>query len=297
VVSDLCDGVWFQTEIVSLIGQLEQRQDDDCSVRIPAIDLLKTLRPRLERRLVRRPFSGDSLPTDEQGWADEAVASAQSSGMPIHRIVVSSRLSEGPRWTILPKAEGEDFWETAPMTELPRADLPEQLQLLRRMCTFYNFLAFASPHLSAVGSDKDLTFAVRLARAAFQRPTGFGMPARIDLHTEGNATASDAQRQADAAAILQRVKNELGPATSMVRLFLWRDLKERRLLFGQSNGSNKPPSIVWAVSATHVARPDSDDPNQDRHTFSVLSPLDTSRLASDFYSNTSRRLYPGSPFQ
>ena len=67
VVSDLCDGVWFSTEIVSLISELEQRQDDDRSVRIPALDLLKTLRPRLERHLVKRPFSGGSWPTRRAG--------------------------------------------------------------------------------------------------------------------------------------------------------------------------------------------------------------------------------------
>ena len=46
VVSDLCDGAWYGTEIVSLIRELERRQDDDRSIRISALDLLKTLRPR-----------------------------------------------------------------------------------------------------------------------------------------------------------------------------------------------------------------------------------------------------------
>ena len=198
----------------------------------------------------------------------------------------------GPHWTNLPTTEGEDFWETTPVIESPRADLREQLQLLRRMSTFCNFLAFASPHLSAAGSGKDLTFAVNLAKAAFQRPPGFDMPVRIDLHVEGE---KEPEQQAN--AILQRVKGELGPATDRVRLFLWSDIKERTLLFGKSDGSNNPPSIIWAVSTTHVVRPDSDNPDRVRHTFCVLPRLETSRLASDFYSNTAKRLYPGSPFQ
>jgi hypothetical protein len=292
VVSDLCDGAWFSNEIVSLINELERRQDDDRSVRIPALDLLKTLRPRLERHLVKRPFSGSSLPSDEQGWADEAVASGKSSRMPIHRIVVSTSLGAGPEWTNLSAADGEGFWETTPVIESPRADLTEQLQLLRRMSTFYNFLAFASPQLIATGSGKDLTFAISLAKAAFQRPTGFDMPVRIDFHAQGE---KDPEQQAK--AILQRVHGELGPATNRIRLFLWSDLKERTLLFGKSDGSNKPPSIIWAVSATHVVRPDSDNPSRFRHTFSVLPRLDTSRLASDFYTNTAKRLYSGSPFR
>jgi len=165
------------------------------------------------------------------------------------------------------------------------------------MCTFYNFVAFASPYLSAAGSGKDLAFAVKLAKAAFQRPRDFAMPARIDLHTEGEV-ADDAKHQADAAAILQRVKAELGPATGTVRLFLWRQIKERSMMFGTSDDINKQPKIVWAVSATHVARPDSDNPDRDRHTFSVLPADAASRLASDFYSpGASRRLYAGSPFQ
>ena len=56
--------------------------------------------------------------------------------------------------------------------------------------------------------------------------------------------------------------------------------------------------IIRAVSATHVARPDTDNPDRDRHTFSVLPSEGTSRLASEFYSPAaSKRLYPGSPFQ
>ena len=47
----------------------------------------------------------------------------------------------------------------------------------------------------------------------------------------------------------------------------------------------------------HVVRPDSDNPDRVRHTFCVLPRLETSRLASGFYSNTAKRLYPGSPFQ
>jgi len=292
VVSDLCDGAWFSAEIVSLIRQLEDRKDAAPSVAIPALDLLKALRPRLERHLVKRPFSGGSRPMDEQGRVDEAVASGQTSGMPIHRIVASFRLGGGPHWTNLAMTESEDFWETVPVIETPRADLPEQLQLLRRMSTFYNFLAFASPHLSAAGSGKDLTFALSLAKAAFQRPPGFDMPARIDLHAEAE---KDPEQQAN--AILQRVKGELGPATDRIRLFLWTEIKERILLFGKSDGTNKPPSVIWAVSTTHVVRPDTDNPDRVRHAFCVLPRLQTSRLASDFYSNTRRRLCAASPFQ
>lgn len=295
VVSDLCDGVWFSTEMVSLIRQLEQRQNEDRSVAIPVLDLLKRLRPRLERHLVQRPFSGGTWPTDEQGWAEEAVASGRSSRMPIHRIVVSDSLGAGPAWADLSAAKEEDFWETTPLTASPRADLGEQSQLIRRMCTFYNFLAFASPYLNAAGSGKDLAFAVGLAKAAFQRPPGFDMPVRIDLHTEGTI-AGDAERKADAEAILQRVQSELGPATSTVRVFLWREIKERTMLFGKSDGSGNPPRIVWAVSATHVARPDTDNPDRVRHTFSVLPPSETSRLASEFYSSASlKRLYGARP--
>ncbi len=295
-VSDLCDGSWFKTEVASIIASLEQRRLENRVIRLPALDLLKTLRPRLERHLVTRPYSETTWPEAEEDWAGEAHHSSSSSGIPIHRIVASSRLGKGPRWTILGDACGEKFWQPVQTPQRPRADVGEQIGLLRRMSAFYTFLAFASPHLKAKGAGKDLPFAVALAKDACRRPTGFDPLARIDLHSEGSI-GRDSTRQEEATAILKKVKDELGPAIRMVRLFLWKTLKERSLLFGQSNGSDRKPRVIWAVSPTHVARPDTDNPNRDRHTFAVLPRAEVSKLAGEFYSNADADLYPGSPFR
>jgi hypothetical protein len=296
VISDLCDGHWFANEIAPMINRLQQQQNNDSQQRIPALDLLKSMRPRLEGHLVTRPFTGISWPQDEDTWAGEAVASGTSTRIPIHRIVTSSQLATNSDRTALKDAVGEAFWEPVPPVSNPRADLAEQLALLCRMTAFYSFLAFASPQISAEGSGKDLSFAVNLVKAALDRPPGFLKLQRFDFHTEG-IFRSDAERQSQANAILDRVKDEIGSDAGLVRVFLWRDLKERRLVVGRSDGSDRMPKIVWAVAMTHVVRPDSDNRDRDRHTFTVLPRAELSRLASDFYTATRVQPYPGSPFR
>jgi len=71
--------------------------------------------------------------------------------------------------------------------------------------------------------------------------------------------------------------------------------KERRLLVGHSDGSDAHPRVIWGVAMTHVARPGTDDPVRDRHTFSVLDRRETSRLSSEFYTDARRHCYPDSP--
>ena len=296
VVSDLCDGHWFANEIAPMIQELQRQQDENRHERIPALDLLKSLRPRVERRLVARPFTGGTWPQDEDTWAGEAVASSASTGIAIHRVVTSSQLTTNQKWTCLGDATGEAFWEPVPPTSNPRADVAEQLALIRRMTAFYSFMAFVSPYIGAEGAGKDLTFAVNLVKATLDRPSGFPRPARIDFHTEGTYKGN-AERKAQADGILDRVRNEIGSDVTMVRLFLWRDVKERRLIVGASDGTDKTPQTAWAVAMTHVARPDTDDPNRDRHTFTVLARADASRLASDLYTNAQVRPYTGSPFR
>ena len=140
-----------------------------------------------------------------------------------------------------------------------------------------------------------MTFAIELARHALQRHHDFPPPNRIDLHTEGT-TRGDVERKEQAEAILARVRAELGPAVRLVRVFLWPDVKERRLLIGHCNGGSQRPQVVWAVAMTHVVRPDSDNPQGDRHTFSVLDRRETSLLYSEFYGATAPTPYAGSPW-
>jgi hypothetical protein len=294
VVSDLCDGSWYATGFLPLLQDLERRRNEDHTT-LTALALLKTLRPRLEGCLVKRPFCDDLLPDSEEQWACEAETSSARSRLPIHRIVGSHRLAPGPQRHTLPQTQEETFWDTVPVTQTIPADMGQQLAAVQRMCSLYSFLAFASPQLSALGSGKDLNFAIEFARAALRRPRDFPPPQRIDLHAEGT-TDGEAQRAQQAEAILRRVEADLGPATSLVRVLLWRTVKERRLLVGHSDSSDGHPRVLWAVAMTHVARPDTDSPARDRHTFSVLDRRETSRLSSELYSDTARQLYPGSPW-
>lgn len=294
VVSDLCNGSWYTNAFLPLLKDLEKRQNQDQTTRLPALDLLKTLRPRLADRLVERPFSSDSLPDTEEQWAIEAESSGERLGLPIHRLVGSQKLVPGQGRHTLSQTQDEAFWDSVSAAPTVPADLTQQLAVLRRMCSFYSFLAFASPQLVAEGSGKDLTFAIGLAKRAFHWHRDFSPLQRIDLHVKGD-TGSDAARTRQAEAILDRVKTELGPATERVRVWLWRNVKERRLLVGHSDGSNAHPRVVWGVAMTHVARPGSDDPKRDHHTFSVLERQATSRLTSDYYGTTNQP-YPGSPW-
>ncbi len=279
-----------------MIDTLQRQQDEDLHHRVPALDLLKAIRPQLERHLVSRPFTDGIWPEDEGAWAREAVASSESTGIAIHRVVTSAQLVTTQDWTSIKDAMTERFWEPVAPVSSPRADLAEQLDLIRRMTTFYSFMAFASPHISALGAGKDLRFAVGLAEAAIARPAKFPKLMRIDFHTEG-IIGPESARQDQAAAILGRIHEAIGTDTGIVRLFLWRDVKERRLIVGHSDGGDNTPKTAWAVAMTHVARPDTDNPQRDRHTFSVLPRAEASRLASELYNNTQVQPYPGSPFR
>ena len=62
VVTDLYDASWYGNEFVPLIENLERRQEADRTKRLPALDLLKSLRPRIERHLVTRPAVGADYP-------------------------------------------------------------------------------------------------------------------------------------------------------------------------------------------------------------------------------------------
>jgi len=298
IVSDLFGASWFRGEFAPLVENLERRQEADRQTRLPALDLLKALRPRIKRHLVRRPAcNSDDYPMDEGGWAAEAVASSERSGLPIHRIVASSCFEPdgelAGKLKLLGNAQDESFWDCVPPTQWPRADLAEQCATIGRMCTFYTFLSFVSPHLDVQGST-DLRFAVELVRTAHNRPTGFAPPARIHLHTKG--PSEEHLRKSLVERVLARLDSDLGDLARIVRLFLWPSLLERHLLVGHAQGDSKP-AVVWAVSLTHVVRPDLDGPDQDPATFAILPANRTSKLASRYYSNPSTDPYAGSPFQ
>lgn len=294
IISDLCDGSWWANAVLPVVDDLERRQRLNPASRIPALDLLKELRPRIERVCVSRPFCTDRLPETEEEWAREAFASSQNSQLPIHRIVGSSLLTHGPNWHRLHELRDEPFWDCIPVTQTPAAVLERQLEAIRHPVQLYSFLAFASPYLDAMGAGKDLAFAVEFIRHALNRPAGFGPVRRIDLHTEGPFRQHE--RQPFAQRILDRIARDIGAAACVVRLFLWPDILERRLLAGHSNG-DKRPGVIWAFSLTHVARPDTDGPEQEPPTFSVLSPGDASRLVARYYGTTGPRPYPGSPWR
>ncbi|MFW6114137.1 MAG: hypothetical protein ACOC7K_00175 [bacterium] len=296
VVSDLYGGSWYASAFVPLVEDLERRQQQDPTTRLPALDLLRALRPRLDWRLVVRPPCSQEMPDAEDAWACEAEASAARLQLPYHRLVGSCRLSLAAGRHRLQQTDDEAFWDpVSPIQTIP-ATVNDQVLALQRMCSFYSFLSFSSQFMTAQGGGRDLAFAIAIARRALRRHHDFSPPNLIDLHTEGT-TDGDVERQQQAEAILARVRAELGPAVRLVRVFLWRDVKERRLLIGHCNGgSSQRPQVVWGVAMTHVVRPGTDDPNRDRHTFPVLDRRETSRLYSDFYGKTGPAPYPGSPW-
>lgn len=294
VIANLHAENWLFCGFAPLIDNLQARQDSNRSVRLPALDLLKQLRPRLERQLVRRPICDSNMPLDEAGWVDEAFSSSKSSSIPIHRIVACSsyrRDSETPDQPIaLLDTRQETFWNGISATQELPADISEQCNAIRSMCTFYKFIAFASPYLDVQGST-DLGFVVEMVKTAFNRPRGFGSPARIDLHTKGPAVKED--RQSFVYRIREKLIYKLGEQADVIRLYLWPHLLERRLLVGRINGDK--PAVVWAVSMTHVARRSLDGPNQEDATFALLPAKGTSRHTSRYYNNSSGKPYPESP--
>jgi len=294
VISDLYDASWYASGFVPLIANLERRQRADRATRFPALDLLKQLRPRVERFLVRRPACNNDFPQDEAGWVEEAFGSTRRSGLPIHRIVASSGFRcdpSGNQPVLLKDTQAEAFWDSVPATQWPRADLAEQCNAIRRMCTFYGFLAFISPHIDVQGST-DLRFVIEMVRTAFDRPVGFVPPSRIDLHTKG--PPEERLRQSLVDRVCNRLRAELGSQANVVHLYLWPTGLERHLLVGHARADK--PAVVWAVSLTHVVRPDLDGPNQDNATFALLPASKASKLASRYYSNPSASPYAGSPF-
>jgi len=295
VISDLYDASWYASGFVPLVENLEKRQEADRTKRLPALDLLKALRPRIEQRLVVRPASGD-YPSEEEEWATEAVASSEGSGLPMHRIVASSVFAPGGtlagKVVRLRDTSVESFWDGVGVTQDPPANVGEQCKRITRMCWLYPFLALVSPQLHPRGQGKDLAFTIEMLRVALNRPRGFLPLARFDIHAEG--PFREEEREPFAKDILKRIEDELGNRAKVVRLFLWPDVLERRLFVGRADGDR--PAIVWVVSVTHVARPDTDGPDQDHATFAVLPPSAASKLASRYYSHVSRKPYAGSPF-
>ena len=297
VVSDLCDGSWYAYAFDSIIQGLEHRQEADRSRRLPALDLLKSLRQPLKDRLVVRPSvpPAEQLPEAEDEWAGEAEASAVRLKLPIHRLVGSGRLTAGTGRHRLDQTQDEAFWESILSAPTIPADVAEQLAAIRPLCCFYSFFAFSSPHLVAERSGGDLPFALALAKAAFARHHDFQPPRRIDLHTEGEPASAE-KRDQQAKAILERARTELGRGADIVRVFLWQTVKERRLLVGHANEDDSRPRAAWGVAMTHVARPGIDDPERDEHTFTLLDRPALSRLYSNLYGATTSGRYSAGPW-
>lgn len=294
VISNLYSGSWYESNFLQIINSLEERQKTSTD-KLHTLDLLKQLRPRIEKHLIVRPAIKEDYPSNEEDWCEEAVSTNTRTMLPIHRIVGSSKLEIGRGCYRLDQTADYGFWDRIADRQWVEAKVETQVGCIKKMCSFYSFIGIASPHLSCLGSGRDLNFAIALIKSALNREPGLGAVRQIDLHTEGPYTG-EAERNTFAQNIMCRMQQEFNDKTGMIRLYLWPSLLERHMIFGKATGGKKP-NVVWAISATHFARPDTDGPDQDPATFTLLPTSLSSKVASRYYSpNPNRKPYSGSPF-
>ncbi|MFH1614298.1 MAG: hypothetical protein ABIG61_04335 [Planctomycetota bacterium] len=295
VISNLYSGSWYESNFLQIINSLEERQKTLHS-KLHALDLLKQMRPRIERHLIVRPAVKEDYPLKEEDWHAEAVLTNARTTLPIHRIVGSSKLKVENNGYRLDQINNNDrFWDRIADRQWLEAKVETQVNYIKKMCSFYSFIGIASPHLSCLGSGRDLNFAIALIKSALDREHGLGAVQRLDLHTQGPYTG-ESERNTFAQNVMRRLQQEFDNKASLINLYLWPSLLERHLMFGKATGGEKP-NTVWAISATHFARPDSDGPNQDPATFTLLPTSLSSKVASRYYSpNPNRKPYSGSPF-
>ena len=290
IISDLYDGSWYESNFKPIIQNIESRQKKDFSERIPALDLLKEIRRRISEFLVKRPASKRKYPDSEMDWIDEAIASSLQFNLSVGKIVTSSQISSDERWNRLDESWKANLWEGVPVVQCPTADMGDQISRFQRVCSFYDFLAFASPQIDIHGS-KDLDFFIELVKKSSDRPNGFDKLLCFDLHTKSDV--SQLSQQQLTARIKERLTQKLGENAKLIRLYLWPEMLERRLLCGYDRGDGKP-KIIWSFSLSHVVRPQLDGPTQEDMTFSVLPARQTSRLRDRYYGII-RRPFSGFP--
>lgn len=294
VIANLYGGSWFESNILQLIESLESRRCDSTNAQ-SAYNLLRQLRTRIQRHLVTRPAKNSNYPSEEEDWCQEAFKIDEETDIPIHRIVSSAKMQVSDKWFRLDQTNTDGFWDRVPDREWIEAKVEKQIDCIKKLCSFYSFIGITSPHISSLGLGRDLNFAIKVIKTAINKENGLDRVRRIDIHTEWPCRGSMSREQFS-DGILEKIHDEIGEKIKIIRLYLWRSLLERHLMFGNATGGDKP-NVIWTVSSTHFARPDTDGPDQDPATFTLLPRKISSKLTSRYYSpNPSRIPYEGSPY-
>ena len=286
VAADLRGGDWFREVGTTAIGITDQDQ----AIKWKVQGLIRCLK----NILVERPTLVKREPSDEQGWADEAVCS--HSREPINLIVLTDGLlgkyqsSEAPFYS-LRSVKNDSFWSGIQNPAQVPMDIEKQVAILRPICLHAGYLALKLPH--AWGTDNDETpFAAAVFDSAFRRPEGFAR-VHAELHVAGQDRGLFLEPTAR-ENIVKNIRHVLGktlPTGSKVLLCLWPHFVDRKLIAGRltTSAGNVLPSPKWGISFSHVARPRDDA--ESLTTWSLIPPHDLRSFSRDVDANSSAVLY------
>jgi hypothetical protein len=241
--------------------------------------------------LVRRPNCLHSVSTEDE-WLHEADASRQQ--IDIDRVVSSMKWTNPKtlrRVKNISDVGRDGFWPEMAPSRCPETIVEKQMAVLSPITTHSAFIAFASAHLD--GSSKDLEFVIEMVKQARGRKPGYASFDQLDLHTEG--TVEENLRELRLQRVYNKIKDVLKAPLPRVRLFFWHKLVERVLLAGDVSAGPESPNIRWVTAMTHVVRPNSDPPDGDAPTWTVLPPKPATKWVNRFYSATVKP-FPNSPY-
>lgn len=257
MVANLYDGAWFNL----VLNAVKEIKEDRTRI------LCEGILENIHNSLVHRPGTDAGWPMDDIGWGREALASSDIE--PVDRIVscrtVQDMLApEGHTLRCIDEVQATGFWKNITSQWLQPMDLNSQVQTIRKLAVYSEFLCVITPHARGTADD-ETEFIRRITQTAFTRPPGFPA-AEIEVHSEGpdNPTKNDfSDRLRRAATNLTISLTEVLHPRQTVRLVLWPKLLDRYLIAGvytASSGGKRMRSPRWGISMNHIARPLDDRP-------------------------------------
>lgn len=251
MVSNLYEGSW-QPEVEKIVTAIEDHR---------ARKLCQDLLTKVRGSLVFRPARKD-WPSDEYAWGREAVESATEE--PIERIIASrathkTLIDEGHSVRCISEVRDAGFWQGIAANGTVAMRIPDQVNLLRKLCVHSEFLCVLTPHIYG-GADDETDMMKEVIRSALRRPAGYRAVA-IDIHTEGprgNPSDADfATRLASSTSSISQALKQVLAKGETVNLYVWPKLLHRYVVggvFTETTGGTRLRSPRWGISLQHFAR-------------------------------------------